>query len=456
MILFDCQEATFHHRLRGFSDSQVLRRLGALAICGCLLAGCATDRKNPPPHGEVYQVPWGAVDVGTWDDDREDIYSDEAIASWGKYVEDFSKQNPGSKIPFRVLTLSGGGSRGAFGAGVLSGWTLAGNRPEFNVVTGVSTGALMATPAFLGPDYDHALALFTNISNEDVYRKQGKLAILNKEGLYDTTPLRELLARHLDKEMIDAVGREFTETGRSLFIGTTNLDAKVFTIWDMGKIASSDRPERYQLYRDVILASASYPIVFPPVYLPVISETDETYYQMHGDGGLRETVFLFDYMGEFLEHLEDLGLDWDRDIDPQVYLLYNGKIFEDQKYLAVDPNTLSVAMRSMYTLMRTSSTSSVFQVWASGLVHGATVYLAFIPEDQEQLPPALDFDTEKMRRLFQLGYKKAITHSAWLERKPPKDLKEYRQSLEFYENINPLNPSIEVDLDRVGLEPAEQ
>ncbi len=419
-----------------------------------IVTGCTTSRTNPPPQGEVYQTPWGAVDIAAWDASRDDIFSDETVESWGEYVSEYRKQNPGKKIPYRMLALSGGGSRGAFGAGILSGWTQAGTRPEFDVVTGVSTGALMATPAYLGSEYDSALTLFTSIRNEDIYRPNGKLAILTRQGLFDTTPLKELLVSHIDDSMIDAVAREYRK-GRTLFIGTTNLDAKVFTIWDMGKIAGSNHPEKYQLYRDIIMASAAFPIAFPPVYLPVVTDQGETYYQMHADGGIRETVFLYDFLGEFKEKMAIFGLEWDRDIDPQIFLLNNGKILEDEKYRVVEPNTLAVAMRSMYTLLRTSAASSIFVVWASGLANGATVNLAFIPEDYDLSMGALDFDQEKMNQLFQFGRQQSIQHIAWIKREPPKDLLEFRQLINFYDHLNPINPATEIEPARIGLETAD-
>jgi hypothetical protein len=322
------------------------------------------------------------------------------------------------------------------------------------VVTGVSTGALMATPAYLGSEYDSALTLFTSIRNEDIYRPNGKLAILTREGMYDTTPLKELLASHIDDSMIDAVAREYRK-GRALFIGTTNLDAKVFTIWDMGKIAGSNHPGKYQLYRDIIMASAAFPIAFPPVYLPVTTDQGETYYQMHADGAIRETVFLYDFLGEFKEKMARFGLEWDRDIDPQIFLLNNGKIVEDAKYRVVKPNTLAVARRSMYTLMRTSTASSIFVVWISSLANGATVNLTFIPEDYDLSMGSLEFDQEKMKQLFQFGFEQSIQHSAWIKREPPKDLLEFRQLLNFYDLLNPVNPVTEIDPARIGLETAD-
>lgn len=409
-------------------------------VAAMLVGGCASKRSQPPPVGKEYQLPWGAVDIEAWEVSREGIFSEQTVESWRQFAKDYRKRNPGAKIPYYMLALSGGGSRGAFGAGILSGWTDAGNRPEFDVVTGISTGALMATPAFLGPGYDEILTLFTKISNKQVYTPNGQLAVLNKSSIYDTSPLRELIATHIDEAMVDAVAREY-RNGRTLFIGTTNLDAKVFTIWDMGKIASSEESFRYQLYRDIILASASFPIAFPPVEIPIKSEAGEIYYQLHGDGGLKENVFLYTFLGELQEKIATFGLNWDDDIDPQVYVIYNGKIFEDEKYLALDSDTLSIATRSLYTLIRTSAASSIFQVWTMALGHGATIHLAFIPEDYSMSPAVLDFDPDKMHLLYEMGYQKSLQGAAWLRRTPPKNLSDFRDALGIIESLNPINPA---------------
>jgi len=149
--------------------------------------------------------------------------------------------NPGEagvtgKIPYRALTLSGGGSRGAYGAGVLSGWTARGDRPQFDVVTGISTGALTATHAFLGPEFDDGLKIYKNISDDDVFRKLSMLKAIKGPAVFDTAPLRETLLSIITEATLDLVAAEHRR-GRRLFIGTTNLDANVFTIWDMGVIA---------------------------------------------------------------------------------------------------------------------------------------------------------------------------------------------------------------------------
>ena len=169
------------------------------------------------------------------------------------------------------LALSGGGQDGAFGAGILCGWTEAGTRPQFKLVTGISTGALMAPFAFLGPAYDHVLKeAYTTISDKDVYKAHKPLAILLSlvnikplPALTENKPMEELVARLVDDKVLAEVAREHRK-GRRLLIGTTQMDAQRLVIWNMGAIANSGNPQALALFRKIMVASASIPAFFPP------------------------------------------------------------------------------------------------------------------------------------------------------------------------------------------------
>lgn len=262
--------------------------ISCLIVVLSISAGCsAPKRPDPPPAGQAYDVPWGAVPIEIWDPAL-----DRHVAEYvSRVVEEKQKENGTQALQFHALALSGGGSRGAYGAGVLTGWTAAGTRPEFDVITGISTGALMATSAFLGPEEDGQLKIYTQTTNEDIYERRGRLSGVLGDAMNDTAPLRERLAESIDEDVLAAVAREYAKGGR-LYIGTTNLDANTFTIWDMGAIAASGRPESLERYRDVVLASASVPGLFPPVYIP-IDVGGQRYYQMHADGGVRKAIFYY-------------------------------------------------------------------------------------------------------------------------------------------------------------------
>jgi len=216
---------------------------------------------EPPPAGKSFEVPWGAVPLERWDPTFKNTFERHLIEGLQIRLQEHRRKAPGKPITLRGLALSGGGSHGAYGAGVLIGWTDAGTRPEFDVVTGISTGALTATAVFLGSEYDDFLRMYTKVSNKDIFKSRGLLAVLFNDSMYDSAPLRALIAKQIDASVIQAVAREHAK-GRNLFIGTVNLDAQTFTIWNMGLIASSDRPDKLERYRDVILASASVPVAF--------------------------------------------------------------------------------------------------------------------------------------------------------------------------------------------------
>jgi predicted acylesterase/phospholipase RssA len=231
--------------------------------------GCGSiPRPTPPSEGAQIAEPWGSVPVHTLNDAIIKNSKNSFILSLQAKRDEQRQTGESGKIPYRALTISGGGSRGAYGAGVLCGWTARGDRPQFDVVTGISTGALMATHVFLGSEFDNDLTIFKRISNRDVYRELSLLTKLRGASLLDTTPLRKTLMSVITEETLDLVAAEYRK-GRRLFIGTTNLDANLFVIWDMGLIAESERPDRLKRYIDVVMASAAFPVAFPPVYLEV-------------------------------------------------------------------------------------------------------------------------------------------------------------------------------------------
>jgi predicted acylesterase/phospholipase RssA len=168
-----------------------------------------------------------------------------------------------------ILAISGGGADGAFGAGLLCGWTKHGDRPRFKLVTGVSTGSLIAPFAFLGPEYDARLKeVYTTISTKNIYQVRSLLKMLRSDSIADTWPLAELAAKSMDDDLLRAIAAEH-QKGRRLFVGTTNLDAQRLVIWDMGAIAAIGTPEAFKLFRRILLASAAIPVMFPPIYLEV-------------------------------------------------------------------------------------------------------------------------------------------------------------------------------------------
>jgi predicted acylesterase/phospholipase RssA len=309
------------------------------------------------------------------------------------------------------LAISGGGANGAFGAGLLTGWTAAGNRPNFGIVTGVSTGALIAPFAFLGPEYDAQLKKFyTTTSTEDIIIKRTILTILRGESITDSEPLRETLTEIFDQQMLAAIAAEHVK-GRRLFVGTTNLDAGRPVIWDIGAIAASKHPHAAELVVDVLLASASVPGVFPAIFFEIEAGGEE-YDEMHVDGGTSSQMFLYPAPLDAQKIDEIIGMKGKY----RLFLIRNARLTSEWK--AVEPKVSRIAIRSVGTLVRTQGTGDLYRLYLRTLRDGLDYNLAYIPEDFTMKSKEL-FDPEYMSQLFDLGYRMAEGGYPW-KKGPPR------------------------------------
>ena len=310
-----------------------------VAACALALAGCATLTRVPYTHQEqaVAVVP-GIPDARIWTDDP-------AVSSVRRSVV----SRVSAKQPV-VLALSGGGADGAFGAGLLAGWSARGTRPQFTIVTGASAGALIAPFAFLGPAYDETLtSVFATGEMANLLQSEG-LAGLFGTSLFKTEPLRDLVARHVDAPMLAAIAREY-RAGRRLYVVTTNLDAQRTAIWDMGKIAASDGPGALNLFRDVLTASASIPGVFSPMLIDVDVDGRHSA-EMHVDGGVTTNVLILP------EAVLASGTPvFPPDARPKVYVIMNGKLAPD--FELVKASTLQIVRRSFETSVRANTRNTL-------------------------------------------------------------------------------------------------
>ena len=303
------------------------------------------------------------------------------------------------------LAISGGGANGAFGAGLLTGWSRAGTRPEFTAVTGISTGALTAPLAFLGPNWDHRLEeVYTTFSTKDLVKKT-PLSAITGSAIFSTKGLQGIIASFFDQAVMEAVAAEFRDKGRLLAIGTTNLDALRPVNWNVGRIAASGHPDALELIRKILLASASIPVAFPPVRIDV--EVDgRRYDEMHVDGGAAAQVFLY-----------PTGIDWARIVKrfevkgrPKVYLIRNFRHAPGWK--TMQPLLLPIALRTVQSLIRTQGIGDMFRVYYATQRDGLDFHLADIPEDFDKQPTE-QFDAVYMRRLFDLGHNLAKSGYRW-------------------------------------------
>jgi len=338
------------------------------------------------------------------------FWGDEVPADWGAQLSEIKKQ-AGTLDPqvkdrtVSYLALSGGGANGAFGAGLLAGWTAAGDRPNFGIVTGVSTGALIAPFAFLGSEQDAQLKKFyTTTSTADIITKRTILSILRGVSITDSEPLRETLTEIFDQQMLDAIAAEHAR-GRRLFVGTTNLDAGRQVIWNIGAIAASEHPRAAELMVDVLLASASIPGVFPPIYIEVTAEGEE-YDEMHVDGGTSSQVFLFPASLDAKQIDEKFGIQGTY----RLFLIRNARLAAE--WQAVEPRVARIATRSVNTLVRAQGMGDMYRMYFRSRKDGIDYNLAYIPDDFTMEAKEL-FDPEYMGQLFDLGYRMAEGGYPW-------------------------------------------
>ena len=312
--------------------------------------------------------------------------------------------------PRYYLSISGGGADGAFGAGLLKGWSESGTRPEMWIVTGVSTGALIAPYAFLGSVYDDDLeGLYTTISTSDLIKKRSLIKSLTSDALADTGPMRELLKIYVDEEMIAEIAQEYAK-GRRLFVGTTNLDAKRPVIWNIGAIAATGTDESAQLIRDVMLASASIPGVFPPVRITV-RVGEQEYDELHVDGGVSNQVFLFPAQLDLRTSAELVGASSEQTL----YVMRNSTL--SPRWSEVKPKLGPVILASISTLIRTQGMGDLYRLYLGAKRDEMPFRLAYIPSDFD-IESEEAFDPKYMRALFDLAYKLSRDGYEWATSPP--------------------------------------
>jgi hypothetical protein len=318
---------------------------------------------------------------------------------------------PVSPMPkANFLALSGGGDDGAFGAGLLNGWTSFGNRPEFKLVTGISTGALLAPFAFLGPDQDRILTeVYTRTTPKDILEERGYLAAISNDALADNAPLKRLLQRYVTSSLLKKIADEYAK-GRLLLIATTNLDSRQAVIWNMTKIAASGKLDALHLFHQIMLASAAIPGAFPPVMIDV--EVDgKRYQEMHVDGGAMAQVFLYPPSFRLDELGRINGVFRERDL----YLIRNSRL--DPDWAEVQRQTISIAGRAISSLIQTQGAGDLYRIYAIAQRDHVNYHLAYIPKSFTATHRE-EFDPAYMKALYQCGFDLAKKGYPW-ENKPP-------------------------------------
>ena len=327
------------------------------------------------------------------------------IRTWAdSTLEDFKRNGVTLVDRLAFCSLFGSiqwGSGGAFGAGVLVGWTASGSRPVFDLVSGVSTGALIAPFAFLGSEYDRTLAeIYTSDVVGDVVQMQFLPAGLFGSGILQPEPLRRLVEKYADERLLVAIAGEHRK-GRHLLVITTNMDAQRAVVWDMGKIAASGRFEALKLFRDILVASASVPAIFPPVLIDV-QAGGKHFQEMHADGGPSTQVFTIPegVLSAASSRLLPKGTQAD------LYVVINNALFPEFK--VTSNNTFAIGGRGLDTMIKSQTRGSLDATYAFTKRAGIGFHVASI--DRAVPYSALDpFNADYVRTLFKLGYDQATS-----------------------------------------------
>ena len=405
------KSVTIRSGLRGLHSTLFLAV--SIVVCGAV-SGCATLERLPAvtyaqaKHTDILDIP----------DARFYVSESKQIIDLAIKASERRNQTRGASINRYFLAISGGGDDGAFGAGLLVGWSDRGDRPVFDVVTGVSTGSLSAPFVFLGQKYDAQLKeIYTQTTAKDIFvRRSAVFAAVASDAVSDSAPLRNMIAHYLDHSMIQRIAEEYRK-GRLLFILTTNLDQGRPVIWNIGAIAASDSPKAQDLIIDVLLASASIPAVFPPVMLDVTVD-GVRHQEMHVDGGTVAQAFLYPPSISLRSAAARAGVD-EKTLRTSrkrtAYVIRNGRFTRPEE--TVKLQTIAIAKEALSTMITSSGVNDTYRMYLLARRDGVDFNLASINDDFD-VPYKGPFDKEYMQSLFAYGYQKGRGGYPW-QKAPP-------------------------------------
>jgi predicted acylesterase/phospholipase RssA len=302
-----------------------------------------------------------------------------------------------------ILMISGGGAGGAFGVGVLKGWTASKTRPHFDVVTGVSTGALIAPYAFLGTAYDDTLVhLYTGGVAQDLVAINGPFGVFGSS-LLKSGPLKRLVDQFITPDVLNEIAVEHRK-GRRLFVLTTNLDTQRGVIWNMGAIAASGNPDALNLFRDVIVASSSVPGVYPPVMIQAASN-GRHFQEMHSDGGSTSQILTPPLLAASA-HPSKTSIR----LQINLYVIVNNALIPE---FNVTPNrTVSALGRAYSTFLKSQAQSELTALYNYASRTGARLQVGSI---EAQVPYSMlnPLDGSYMQAVYKLGYDRITSGTLW-------------------------------------------
>lgn len=376
----------------------------AASIASLVLTGCASwpDRTVFTASDQAAAIVLGEPRIRYWSDSPANVFE-----NWrARLLAD--RVAAGKNGPKYLVAISGGSDKGAFSAGLLWGWSQSGKRPEFAVVSGVSTGALIAPFAFLGKRYDPVLKhLYTGISSQNIYRVRGINGLINGPSLLDTKPLEKLIAAYITPALLDEIATAH-RSGRRLLVLTTNLDAQRGVVWDMGEIAASQSPHRLALFRQVLLASASIPGVFTPVLIDVTGN-GKHFAELHVDGGATASFLT---LPQSMLQSDAFVPEGDKSV---IAILYNGWI--KSRFEVVKPKAITIMRRALTAALTEADRMNISDVRSFAAAHAITFAFCAIDDKMDDNHAKL-VDPKFMQRIFDYGLEKASNPGGCLDINP--------------------------------------
>jgi predicted acylesterase/phospholipase RssA len=343
------------------------------------------DKKRAPAPKGVAKEPPERTPFTVEDEEVALIPGIADARAWGDSEAQFARLLPRDSGPW--LAVSGGGSDGAYGAGVLAGWTEAGSRPEFTVVSGVSIGALIAPFAFLGAQYDGQLRKnFTTITAADIFEDR-----MSPDSLFDYWPLKRNIEQNVTPRLLAEIAAEHAR-GRRLFVVTTNLDAGRRVVWNMGAIAARGDDKALKLFRDILLASCAIPGFFSPVGID-LEANGKQIQEMHGDGTLTAPFFVAPESMLSARSTSSPPIS-------QLYVIVNSKLVPE---FSMSPRTMAgVLGRSIAVALTSALHTQVLLIHAGAERHRIALRIAHV-DPSFNFPSRGVFDGKYMQALYEFG-----------------------------------------------------
>ena len=323
---------------------------------------------------------------------------EEATAVAAEFRRRAGAMHPPGTPPYHFLALSSGGLNGAFGVGVLKGWSESGTRPPFDVITGISAGAMMSTFAFIGPQHDDLLAeLIVGVKRQDFLRRRSLLGVIPGASLYTSRRLAQKIEKVITPAILCEVAAAH-RAGRRLYVATTNLDTGSLKIWDMGAIASRNTPASATLYRQIILASSSVPLAFPPVKI-TIDIDGVPYEELHADGGACDEVIFRSYMVGDLNRARGIPGAM-APLGSTLHILNNGKLYSQPGCVKGFFQIVGAATKS---ILYHKSRDELHRIYLTCLLTGVKFHSTEVPRDLDVSSNSLSLSEDEQRLLFETG-----------------------------------------------------